>query len=371
MSTKKYYWGILVALIIIIILILGNIFWSSRLSQYQTGSFWNFNQDINLSSPQYSSAGFIIQGPRRVYINQDLKIEENLAYFNEAVLGVFLKNEDAKLGYVVDNELLSGLIISSDGWVLLNSLGQEGIVNRILQDKASYVVVAKKDNKIYEIEDFVKASSSGLSLLKIKNSNSFPVKNFINTSSLRNGQSLLAYNFSGQVSVNFLSSIESGSNPKLFRSFKNNILLDSPLGADFRGGFVFDLSGDLLALIGNDSRITPVHDFRPYIFGFLKNKEFQVFDLGVHYVDLRDVIIEGKPAYGALIYNNGLPAIVEGSLAESAGLMDGDVITKINNYEINNYSSLNDVWNNFVSGDKLTISVLRDSEIIDLKIEIK
>jgi S1-C subfamily serine protease len=375
MSTKKYYLGILIMLVVVIILILGNILWSSRLPLGKSNGFWSFNQDINLNSPQYGNAGFIIQDPRKVYISQDLKIEENLSYFDEVVLGVFPKSKRADgasgLDYVIGQELLSGLVISSDGWVLLNSLGQESVVDKISRNKSSYVVVSKKDNKIYEIEDFIEGPLIDFSFLKIKNTNSFPVKNFVNINDLRSGQSLLSHNFSGQTSVNFLSFVDSGANPKLSSNFKNSLLLSHPLTTDFKGEFVFNLNGDLLALIDNDLKVWPIHDFRPYIFSFLKNREIIAVDLGVYYVDLKEVVIKDRPAYGALVYNNGLPAVIKGSLAEQIGLREGDVIFKINNYEINNYSNLNDVWNNFVIGDKLVISILRENEIIDLKTEIK
>lgn len=377
MSTKKYYRGILLSLIVIIILILGSIFWSSFVYSERSLDFLNFNKDINLSSPQYNNAGFIIQDPRRVYISQDLKIEENLSYFEEAVLGVFLKKNktDKTKGadYIIGNEILSGLVISNDGWILLNSLGNNNIATKIMQNKDLYVAVFKKDNKIFEIEEVVGLSSSGLYLLKIKNYNNFPVKNFVNVSNLRNGQSLLAYNFSGQILVNFLNSIDSGLNPKFSGKYENNMLLSFPLSVDFKNSFIFNLNGDLLALVDENLKVLPIHDFYPYIFSFLKNNNVQVFDLGVYYIDLREIVSEDLPAYGALIYNNNLatPAVVKGSLAEQVGLKEGDIITRINNYEVNNYASLNDVWNNFIVNDKLIFSVLRNNEVINLKIDVK
>jgi S1-C subfamily serine protease len=47
------------------------------------------------------------------------------------------------------------------------------------------------------------------------------------------------------------------------------------------------------------------------------------------------------------------------------------VITKINNYEINNYNNLNDVLNNFIIGDSLSIFVLRDGATLELEIDLK
>lgn len=359
----------------LIFLVLGAILWSSHFSPQSSVGFWGFGQDIDLDSPEYSGAGFVIQDPRKVYVSQDLKIDETVNYLDEVVVGVFSKVKDgeeiSRADYFVGEEALSGLVVSSDGWVLLNVLGRENIAKLISQKKDSYILLSKKDKKIYEIEEVVEALDQDLMFVKIKNSNNFPVRNLVNVSSLRSGQSVMAYNFYGQVSVNFLKSINSDNEIKFSDDFKNVISLNNPLSADFKGNFLFDLNGDLLALVDNNLNILPIHDFRSRIYGFLKNKKVESFKFGVYYVDLRQVAGKNLPAYGAWVNNNNALALTKNGLAELAGIKTGDVIVKINNYEIDNYSNLNDVLNNFIIGDRLTVSVLRSGELMDLKIDLK
>lgn len=375
MKKNTYNLAILLLLTILVSLVLGGILWSSYFTPKSGVGFWGFGQDINLDSPEYSSAGFVIQDPRKVYVSQDLKIDETVNYLDEVVLGVFpvVKDSDkiSRADYFVGEEVLSGLVISSDGWVLLNVLGRENVAKVISQKKDAYILLSKKDKKIYQIEEVVEALDQDLMFIKIKNSNNFPVRNLVNISSLRSGQSIMAYNFSGQVSVNFLKSIDSDNKIKFSDDFQNVISLNNTLSVDFKSNFLFDLNGDLLALIDNNLNILPVHDFRSRIYSFLKNKKVESFKFGVYYVDLREIAGENLPAYGAWINNNNLPALVKDGLADLAGIEVGDVIVKINNYEIDNFSNLNDVLNNFVVGERLIVSVLRSGELIDFKIDLK
>jgi S1-C subfamily serine protease len=86
---------------------------------------------------------------------------------------------------------------------------------------------------------------------------------------------------------------------------------------------------------------------------------------------LKNIVSSKLPVNGALVYNNGLNPFIKGQIAESSGLQIGDIITKINNYEINNQVNFNDVLNNFVLGDKISLIIIRNGETVELKIELK
>ena len=128
MKKNTYSLAILLLLTALIFLVLGAIVWFSYFSPRPNVGFWGFGQEINLNSPEYSSAGFVIQDPRKVYISQDLKIDETVNYLDEVVLGIFPKAKDSekidRADYFIGEEILSGLVVSSDGWVLLNVLGK-------------------------------------------------------------------------------------------------------------------------------------------------------------------------------------------------------------------------------------------------------
>jgi serine protease Do len=367
-NTKKYNSKILILLVTLFFGVLGGAISSFYLWTQFFDNFWDWERELYLESPEYRS-GVVIKDPRKVYVSQDIKIEETHNYLNKAVLGLFSKNEEDE-NYIITNELFSGVLISDNGWVMLNVLGLENLSTKLIKDKDSYVLVSRGNKEVYEIEDLFDLSDEGLIFLKI-NDNGFSLRNFVDISDLKPGKSVLAHNYSGQSFLSSISFIDSGGSSNFSDNFSNNILLSDSLSNDFSNNFLFDLNGNLAALIDSNLKIKPVHDFRPFIYAFLGGAEELSFDLGLYYMDLKYVVSEDLPRYGAWVHNDKLPAIVKGGLADSAGLKEGDVITKINNYEIDNQSNLNDVLNNFVWGDKVSVFVLRDGEIKELEMTLK
>jgi len=367
----KLKMNIIIGAIALVFGILGGLVSSIYLWPNILGSRNISNDEIDLSSPEYNKANLVIQYPKKVYINQDLQIEESTNYLQEAVVGIFPKNKNTVAdNYIMTNELSSGLIISSDGWVLLNVLNNKKFDKNIVKNKDSYTIISKKEKKVYEIDDVYDFSDQGLVFLKIKSDKYFTTRNFVNISDLRVGQTLMTYNFSSEVGINYLQKISSGDNIKFSDNYKNFIILNTPLTENFANSFIFNLSGDLLALIDGNLDIRPIHDFRSDIFTFLKNKELNKINWGLYYIDLEDVASSTFPQYGAWVYNNGLEAVTKNSLATKIGIKTGDVITKINNYEINNYNSFNDVLNNFVVGDNVSVFILRDGQTQELELKL-
>ncbi len=362
-KTKKSSIFTTIILILILGLTIGTlIFLSLSLSSLNT--LRDLNQSLDLDSPKYNNTSLVIQDPRRVYISQDLKIDETLNYLNESVVGIFLKNE--KDSYSLGEELFSGLVISSDGWVMVNILGQKdfnlGIVNKI----EDYVLVSKKEKKVQEIEEVLDFSSEGFLLVKIKKATNLPVRNFSNISDLNPGQTVLLYNFQGELALNAIKSIDSGEDLKFSDQYYSQINLSQDIDDNFAQAYIFNLSGDLIALINKNLEVESVHAFRPLIYGFLKNKEMVPLKFGLWYLDLKNVIDPNLPLKGNIVSR-----VVAGSLAESSGLIAGDIITQVNNHEINDKANFNDVLNNFVPGDKLSIIVLREGQLMELKVELK
>ena len=350
-------------LILILGLVVGMIIYLFFISS-SLGTLSDLSQDLDLDAPKYNNTSLVIQDPRRVYISQDLKIDETLNYLDQSVLAVFLRNEENS--YSLDQGLLSGLVISSDGWVLLNVLGLEDFDLNLIKKPENYILASKKEKKIQDIEEILDFSSDGFLLAKIKKSNNLLVRNFVNISDLSLGQTVFSYNFLGEIMLNSIRSFNSGPDLKFSDQYQSQIKLGQKLDDSFAGAYLFDLSGDLIALVGQDLELKSVHSFRPLIYSFFKNKELEQPSFGLWYLDLKNIIDPNLPLKGNLVSR-----ILPGSIAEKSGLIVGDIITKLNNYEINDKANFNDILNNFIRGDKLSLIVLRDGQLIELKLNLK
>ncbi len=342
---------------------------------YFYGTSYNqqiFSSELDLSSWDYNRSNFVIQDAKKVVINQDLKIEENQNYFSEAVVGIFKKNKSANDFYFFDEAILNGVVVSSDGWVLVNVLGLVNFDRSLLKDESSFVVISKKDKKIHEIENVVYSEEHSFLLLKMKDAGNLPVRPFFNFSNLKTGQSLLLYNLAGEIAPSNLLSKGSFSFPRSLDDFENELILNE-VNDSFINSFVFDLSGELVALVSADKKVRPISDFKPLIFSFFKNNEITKFNLGLDYVNLSSIVNPDNNFYseGAWLYNSGLSAVERGGLAEKAGLKTGDIITRVNEYKIDSNNDLFDILNNFITGDKLVFYVLRGDSLLEIKIDLK
>ena len=91
--------------------------------------------------------------------------------------------------------------------------------------------------------------------------------------------------------------------------------------------------------------------------------------IGIHILDLNSRIakeLELKNAKGVFIAK-----VLKNSAAEKAGIKSYDVITKINNREINTVSQLNEIIIQFNPGDEINCTVLRDNKEIEFNIYLQ
>ena len=90
--------------------------------------------------------------------------------------------------------------------------------------------------------------------------------------------------------------------------------------------------------------------------------------MGISYQEVTDEIsrMYGMPQ-GVYVVN-----VQEGSSAETAGIMKGDVITKFDGEGISSFEDLQDVLQYFAAGDTATVTVMRptNGEYVEYQLEI-
>ncbi len=149
---------------------------------------------------------------------------------------------------------------------------------------------------------------------------------------------------------------------------------DAAINEGNSGGPLVNANGEVIgintAIAGNAQNIgfaIPVDNIKGLVKSVLdKGKLLRAF-LGVRYVSLTDDVATQyglgvkRGAYLAPS-SGGRPTIIGNSPAEKAGLKEKDVITKVDNQQVDESNSLTSVLGRFGAGDKVTLTIVRDGK---------
>jgi S1-C subfamily serine protease len=142
-------------------------------------------------------------------------------------------------------------------------------------------------------------------------------------------------------------------------------------GSAVKNSFIFNFAGDLVAIVNNSGETIPAFSYNAFWRAFLKGQSVQP-SLGVNYLDLSAIKAEGiNSDKGAYLYaSTGAPAVLVNSPAAAAGLAAGDIITAIDNQELNAANGLADVLSAYNAGDKITVSYRRAGRDMEAEITL-
>ncbi len=361
-----------------------------------------FFGEINVSDGNYSGPSVIIRDAKNVVIEQNKQSIETINSASDIIVGIFKKipeEQDIESSkkevkkevvedirpdfYNMDEKLGQGLILTSDGWIITGFLPKEltgetaGIINDkiILQE---YVVITK-NKEIYEIDSLIRDKSTSFLFIHVPVKD-FPVRKLVNKDEINNGQSVIAVNWERQGMLTSIMDKRGGRQNSVTFSDKINgkiILTNSPKTV-FGDGFLFNLTGDVVALIGVDGDVHPMGNFVAAIRSLLKFKSIKRASLGAYSLDLSSLVDssigvaeQSQIDIGALIYENeeGV-AVVENSVADLAGLQAGDIVVSIGNREVNQENLLNEIIQDYIAGDEVDVVYLRKGERKEVKIKL-
>jgi len=331
-------------------------------------SFPYSNQELNLTDLNNNRSNLIIRDAKTVVVNQDLKVAETINSLTPSLVSVFKEIDPKTAGssvkpeyYPLGNPLFVGLIITSDGWVM-SSLPAE--IKDAFAVKG-YVVITS-DRKIYKIDKItvLKNSPGDVIFFHLNAAANLPVRKIATRAELSLGQSLIVIDNHNNVWPTTLSSFK--KTPEILNSDATNARLAFANNSDAiqKNSFVFNLAGDLTALIGTDKEIIPAFSYSNYWQSFSRQTLVARPFLGVNYLDLAGNRIPEVNLYkGALIYPNAdKVAVIKNSPAAAAGFIAGDIISWIDNQEINATNDLADIIAGYKVGDKIIITYIRGGQ---------
>jgi hypothetical protein len=338
-------------------------------------SFPYLSGEVNLSNLDANSAGLVIRDAKKVVVNQDVKIAETINNIRPVLVGIFKETGSAAVSvekaayYKLDEPLFIGLIITSDGWVVATAPADL----RAAFNPKNYVAIGN-DRQLYEIDQLAnfKGLPGNLLVFHLAGAANLPVKKIVSRSELSLGETLLVINNLNSVRPTTLTSLT--KTPAVLSSDYLNARLDLAGAAEnnFKSSFVFNLAGDLTAIIAADKEIIPAFSYNYFWQSLLKKDQPARPFLGLNYLDLSVVKTAALNLNkGAWLYpTDTQPAVVKNSPAQIAGLKAGDVVTWVNNQEIGVGNDLADVLSAYNAGDKITLTYLRAGVEKDLELKL-
>ncbi len=270
----------------------------------------------------------------------------------------------------------SGVIFTQDGYIVTN--------NHVVEAAEKIQVLYNK--KSYDAELIGTDPSTDLAVLKIKETN-LPAITLGSSKTLSVGEWVVAvgnpFSLSSTVTVGIVSA--KGRRINIVEDkfpIESFIQTDAAINPGNSGGALVNKNGDLVGI--NTAILSRTGSYTGYAFAVpvdiakkvvedlikygLPQKAFfggnileydyenaKKFDLDVNVKEFRGVLLGDIARSGA---------------ASAAGLQEGDIITKLNNVEINSKSAFDEEISYHYPGDKISVSYVRDGKTINTNITL-
>ena len=176
---------------------------------------------------------------------------------------------------------------------------------------------------------------------------------------------------------------DSGASDATTENLDNLFQTDAAINEGNSGGPLVNLNGQVIgintAIAGGAQNVgfsIPVNDVRGLINQVLKTGKFSRPYLGIRYIPLTaDVASEyglsvQSGAYIAPAVDPSVPSILVGSPAETAGLVEKDIVIELDGTKINQTHSLTSLLDQHQPGDKVTLTVVRDGDSRDVQVTL-
>ncbi len=352
--------------------------------------------EINVPQNVYGESNLIIESPKKVIVEQNTKIIETINSASKNIVGIFDKisskkglatTTTLKIDELYDTTRVQGqgFVVTSDGWIMSDYVPTDLLsayqtkasssLQKFKNDFISKYVIINNEGEILNLLDIDLDAKQLISFWEI-DAKDLNVRQFENISDIQKGQLVVATNINSVAWTSTVSKKYSSDQTLVFSSDKSysEIILSQNLPTDFGNGFLFNINGDLIALLSPDKNIVPVSSYFSCLTCLLNKEAISHPYLGLNYINLEDFSDPNTAKIvgaGAMIYPNkdGI-SIIKSSPAEIAGLKKGDIIKTINTIKIDKDNSLSDLIASFKTGEKLNFSIERDKREMQILVTL-
>ncbi|MFC2094048.1 S1C family serine protease [Bacteroidota bacterium] len=283
---------------------------------------------------------------------------------------------DRRSGSREVKELGSGYIISPDGYI---------VTNDHVAGNASRITVTLTDGISYDAKLIGSDPVSDIALLKIDGEN-FPYVEPGNSDEIITGEwaialgnpfGLFEVNDKPTVTVGVISATGMNLEPINDRYYLNMIQTDAAINGGNSGGPLVNSLGEVIGMntliftAGSQGSIglgfaIPINKVKTIIAELKENGKIdRDFEIGMRIQSIDESIAK----YYNLERTRGviITKIYPGTPSDKAGLQVGDIILKINEFQINNDNTVFGVFYEFRTGQEIDIAIFRDGEELNKK----
>ncbi len=276
----------------------------------------------------------------------------------------------------------SGFFISADGLIVTNK-------HVVDNQQASYTVLTS-DGKKYDAKVLSRDPVNDLAIVKIDIKGAHFLE-LANSENLQVGQRVIAIgNSLGQYQNTVTSGIISGIGRKITagsetgsEQLSNVIQTDAAINPGNSGGPLLDITGNVVGIntaIDQQGQLVgfaiPSNEVSKAVTSFNKNGKITRAFLGVHYFIITPNIASGQKLprdFGALIVRGNSSsdsAVIPGSPADKAGLVENDIILQVNGINIDENNTLSDILAKYNPGDMVTLKIFDKGNEKDVKVTL-
>ena len=272
----------------------------------------------------------------------------------------------------------SGFIISADGYVVTNNhVVAPGDRNATIES----ITVIMPDRTEYVAKLVGRDAASDIAVLKIAGKKPFPFVKFGDSNNARVGDWVIAignpFGLGGTVTTGILSAIH--RNTGSGSAYDRYLQTDASINRGNSGGPMFDLNGNVIGI--NNAIISPTGGnvgigfaipaevAAPIVETLRKGEKIERGYLGVQISPLT----EDLAASLGLEKNRGefVQSVVPGEAAARAGVLPGDVITKVNGKNVTLDQTLSYIVANLPVGTNVPIELTRNGKKMSVTAQLK
>jgi len=278
----------------------------------------------------------------------------------------------------------SGFVVSPDGLILTNK--------HVVSDVDAEYTVVMNGGKRYPAKLLASDQLLDVAVLKIEAQN-LPVVTLGNSDKIANGQTVIAIGYVlGQYENTVTKGIISGIKRRVVAGdgtgssevLEAAIQTDAAINPGNSGGPLLNLRGEVIGINTAINRggeavgfALPINSIKTIIESVKKYGRIVRPWLGVRYVILNKDIAEKnqlKFDYGALVARGQTSAdlaVVPGSPADKAGLLENDIILEVNGEKVIEENGLGSLVSKYKVGDEISMKVASKGEIKTVKVKLE